>query len=59
MSARTKPPRAIKPQCSASVDALNIEGAHETFCCLLRAGHRGAHRFHESLDQPIEGREPA
>jgi hypothetical protein len=36
------------------MDALNTEGARETFCCLLREGHRGAHQFHDSLDRVVE-----
>lgn len=49
---------STKPQCPAKVDGTNPEGRRETFFCLLREGHRGAHRFHDTLvatlDQPVE-----
>lgn len=38
-----------KPQCSARVEGVNAAGASETFFCLLREGHRGAHQYHESM----------
>lgn len=47
-------PASKKPQCPATIEARNIEGVREMFCCLLREGHRGAHQFHDSLDRVVE-----
>lgn len=38
-----------KPQCPAVVDGIDADGEPGTFCCLLREGHRGTHKYHETL----------
>lgn len=40
---------STKPQCSASVDGTDIDEKPGTFFCVLREGHRGAHRYHENM----------
>jgi hypothetical protein len=43
-----------KPQCPASTVGFTVDGNRETFFCLRREGHRGAHQYHESLARPAD-----